>query len=81
MAIFKDLLIKGLYYAEHGATNYELWTEMMVNECGEELKPHLNYIMPFSFTIAYKRAGTNISLKRALRRELGKLKKMNKHTK
>ncbi len=79
MGIYKDLLIKGLYYAEHGATTYELWTEMMINECGEELKPHLNYIMPYSFTMAYKRAGTNESLKKDLRRELEKLKKMNEH--
>jgi hypothetical protein len=79
MAIFKDLLIKGLYYAEHGATDSESWTEMMISDCDEKQKPHLNYIMQFSFMMAYKRAGTNYSLKRDLRRELKKLKKMNKH--
>ena len=80
MAVFKDLLIKGSYYAEHGATDSESWTEMMINDCGEELKPHLDYIMPFSFMMAYKKAGTRGLLKRDLRRELKKLKKINKKT-
>jgi hypothetical protein len=78
MAILKDLLIKGSYYAEHGATDPDLWTEMMINDYGEELKPHLNDIMPFSFMMAYERAGKNVYLKRDLRRELKKLKKMNR---
>jgi hypothetical protein len=80
MAILKDLLIKGLFYAEHGATDPDLWTEMMIDDCGEKVKAHLDYIMPFSFMMAYKKAGINASLKRDLRRELKKLKKMNKNT-
>ncbi len=75
MAILKDLLVKGLYYAEHGATDSETWKEMMVSDCGKEITPHLNYIMRFSFEMAYKNAGTNFSLKWNLRRELKKLKK------
>jgi hypothetical protein len=80
MAIFKDLLIKGLYYAEHGVTDPALWKEMMSDNCGEELTQHLDYIMPFSFMMAYKKAGLNASLKWDLRRELKKLKKINKNT-
>ena len=78
MAIFKDYLIKGLYYVENGASNCELWTEMMISECGERMKPHLHYIMLFSFTMAYLRAGTNEKLKRNLSKELKKIKKICK---
>jgi hypothetical protein len=78
MAIFKDLVIKGLYHAENGATDPESWTQMMIDNCGQEVKQHLDYIMPMSFMMAYNRAGKNVSLKRDLRRELKKLKKMNK---
>ena len=78
MAIFKDLLIKGIYYVENGATDSESWTEMMICDCGQKLRPHLNYIMQHSFMNVYKKAGTNVSLRRKLRRELKKMKKINK---
>jgi hypothetical protein len=80
MAILKDLLGKGLYYAEHDATDSETWKEKMVSDCGKEKTPHLNYIMRFSFKMAYKNAGANFLLKWNLCRELKKLKKMNKNT-
>ncbi len=75
MAVFKDLLIRGSYYAELGVTDPEAWTEMMIDECGNEIKPHLDYVMLYSFMMAYKNAGSNSSLKRDLRRELKKMRK------
>lgn len=78
MANFKDLLIKGLYCVDCGAIHSESWGEMMIDNCGHKVEPHLDYIQPFSLMLAYKKAGTNVSLKHDLLRELSKLKMMSK---
>jgi len=78
MAIFKDMLVRGIYHAEHGLTDTDQWTRVMVDECGARILPHLHCIMYFSFRMACKNCSHNRSLKKELKREIKKLRRLEK---
>lgn len=52
MINYKDVLVRGIFYLKNGTADYNNWSNQMVSDFGEEIKPQLKYIRKWS--LAFK---------------------------
>lgn len=58
MGILKEMVARGAYLIETGATSLDLWSRLMVDELGPNAKPFLYEIRQWSLIIAQRKFGS-----------------------
>ena len=55
MAIFKKMLEMGVYHIENNTSNFAIWSKLMIDDLGPNVKPYLRDIMEWSIVLAHKK--------------------------
>lgn len=55
MAILKEMLAVGAYYIEHGVSNFDSWSKLMIDDFGTNARPFLKNVMEWSIVMAHKK--------------------------
>jgi hypothetical protein len=56
MAIFKEMLARGVYHIENSVSDFATWSKLMIVDLGPNVKPYLRDIMEWSNVLAHKKA-------------------------
>jgi len=61
MGILKEIVARGAYFIEIGASDFDVWSQLMVNDIGHNVKPFLNEVRQWSLIIVQKTAGAKLT--------------------
>jgi hypothetical protein len=57
MGVFKSIVSRGAYFIEMGASDLDVWSQLMISDLGRNVKPALNEVRQWSLIIVQKKAG------------------------
>jgi hypothetical protein len=57
MGILKEMAARGGYYIDRGTNDPDLWSKLMIDEMGQNVKPFLKEIRQWSLFMAQRKAG------------------------
>ena len=57
MGIFKEMAARGANYIESDANNFDVWSKLMIDNFGPNVKPFLKEIMQWSLILTQRKAG------------------------
>ena len=57
MGAMKEIAARGAYFIEIGVSDLDVWSQLMINDLGNNVKPFLNEVRQWSLIIVQKKEG------------------------